>query len=76
MPLTYPYSTILFMLRLWPEEVAADQFEWRGEVKKLADGQTRYFRDWPALVDWIGQMLEEEPLMGKIMRNEEYGKHE
>lgn len=57
-----PPPTILFTIRLWPEEIDAGQFEWRGEVKKIASGQTHYFRDWQTLVHLMTQMLNEDPL--------------
>lgn len=53
-------STILFTVRLWSEEIDAGQFEWRGEVKKITNGQTYYFRDWATLVQLIVKMLEAE----------------
>jgi hypothetical protein len=54
----------LFTLRLWPEELGNSQVEWRGSVQHVTSGQQRYFREWPALVAAVQEMLaahEEEP---------------
>jgi hypothetical protein len=52
----------LFMVRVWAEEVADDRSEWRGKVQYVngIDGETHYFRDWPALVAWLQAMLPPE----------------
>ena len=43
----------LFTVRLWTEELAAGQFEWRGKVTHVLSGETRYFREWPALLAFL-----------------------
>jgi hypothetical protein len=51
-------------VRLWPEELGNGQVEWRGSVQHVTSGQQRYFREWPALVAAVQEMLaahEEEP---------------
>ena len=40
----------LFSIRLWPEDLDDGQTEWRGQVRHLSSGESRYFREWPALV--------------------------
>jgi hypothetical protein len=47
----------LFTLRLWPEALGDGQAEWRGQVRHLPSGETRYFREWPALVAFLQHML-------------------
>ena len=48
----------LFTLRLWPEQVAGAQTQWRGKVQHVRSGEVRYFQDWPALVALLPLMLE------------------
>jgi hypothetical protein len=49
--------THLFTVRVWLEELGEGQTEWRGEVQHVISGETRYFRDWPALVAVMQAML-------------------
>jgi hypothetical protein len=35
----------LFTVRLWAEDLDADQREWRGQVQHVLSGETRYFRN-------------------------------
>ena len=35
----------LFLLRLWREELAPGQGEWRGQMTSLANSEVRYFRN-------------------------------
>ena len=49
----------LFTLRLWPEALADGQVEWRGQVRHLPSGETRYFREWPVLMAFVQTMLPE-----------------
>jgi hypothetical protein len=54
----------LFTVRLWPEELGDGQVEWRGQVRHVTSGQSRCFRQWPALVAALQDMLaacQEEP---------------
>lgn len=52
-----PHRSHLFTLRLWLEELGAGQTEWRGKVQHALSGQTRYFREWPALIAHLQAML-------------------
>jgi len=52
-----PYQLYLFTLRLWPEVLDGDRWEWRGEVKNTGTGELRYFRDWPTLLRLLPDML-------------------
>jgi hypothetical protein len=47
----------LFTIRVWEEQIGADQTEWRGKVQLLTSGEVRYFRDWAALVPLLLTML-------------------
>jgi len=47
----------LFMLRLWDEEVGPGQSEWRAKVKRIANGETRYLRQWDSLLDILLAMI-------------------
>lgn len=49
----------LFTLRLWQEPVG-DRLEWRGEIKNVSNGETRYFREWHSLIALISRMLEDK----------------
>ena len=49
--------THLFTLRMWPEALGDGQIEWRGKVQHVLSGQTRYFRDWEALIAYLQDML-------------------
>ena len=52
-----PNRSHLFTLRLWPEALGDGQFEWRGQVRHLASGETHYFREWPVLVAFLQDAL-------------------
>lgn len=51
-----PAPTTLFTIRLW-QEVTEHGMEWRGELRHLASGERRYFRDWVTLAALLPQML-------------------
>ncbi len=51
------FTSELFTLRLWNEPLGRGQSEWRGEIKNLASGETRYFRYWDEVVDLLREML-------------------
>ncbi|UCC64115.1 MAG: hypothetical protein JSV36_03390 [Anaerolineae bacterium] len=52
----YPRSH-LFTVRLWSEALGGGQSEWRGQVRCIASGETRYFRDWPTLAALFLEMV-------------------
>lgn len=52
-----PVPAQLFTLRLWREELDKGYSEWRGKVQHVTSGEVRYFRDWPALVACLQEML-------------------
>lgn len=47
----------VFTLRVWSEAVGEDQTEWRGRIQHIATGETRYFRTWDALVEFLVRQL-------------------
>jgi hypothetical protein len=49
--------TQLFILRLWQEQLADGSIEWRGKLHHPQTNETRYFRDWPALIPLLLLML-------------------
>jgi len=53
-----PSATRLFTLRIWQEEAGDDQFEWRGKVQALPEGEAYYFRDWSGLIGHLQAMLD------------------
>jgi hypothetical protein len=55
---TSPTAAHLFTLRVWRAETIAGQAEWRGRLQHVLSGESRYFRDWPALVSCLGTLLE------------------
>ena len=56
-----PARVQLFMLRMWREELDEGRVEWRGKVQHVASGEVRYFRDWPALIAYLQEMLNARP---------------
>lgn len=56
-----------FTVRLWFQEVAVgQQVKWRGRVTHVLSGETRHFREWSVLVDFLSTML----MDGRLMRPE------
>jgi hypothetical protein len=51
------YPPQLFILHLWPETLADGQIEWRGKLHYTQTNETRYFRDWPALIPLLLSLL-------------------
>jgi hypothetical protein len=51
----------LFLLRLWREELAQGQDEWRGQMTSLANGEMRYFRSPETLYKILLTMLSNDP---------------
>jgi hypothetical protein len=43
----------LFTVRVWQEELGDGQTEWRGQVQHVLSEETRYFREWAGLVDFL-----------------------
>jgi hypothetical protein len=53
-----PHSHI-FTVRLWKQEVAGGA-EYRGSVREATSGAFRNFRDWPELVAFMVDRIEDE----------------
>ena len=47
----------LFTLRVWQTDSGEGQREWRGKLQYVESGEIRYFRDWPALIRYLDEML-------------------
>jgi hypothetical protein len=47
----------VFNVRVWSEDPAGEQREWRGRVYDAASGEARYFRDWATLVAFFTSSL-------------------
>ena len=61
----YPRSH-LFTVRLWSEALGDGRAEWRGQVRYVASGETRYFRDWSALAAvFLGMLSGVDDVAGK-----------
>jgi hypothetical protein len=49
----------LFTVRVWQDGIAGGKKEWRGQVRFVPSGDTRYFREWSTLMAFIESMLSE-----------------
>ena len=58
------YHSQLFTVRLWREQLT-DHWEWRGKVQHVMSGETRYFRDWETLIDFLQAALPIADLNGR-----------
>lgn len=48
-----PVDSHMFTVRLWCEALGNGQSEWRGEVRDVATGQQRFFREWDGMVGFF-----------------------
>ena len=48
----------LFLVRIWAEQAGdgTRQAEYHGKVQRVADGESRHFNDWPALIELLIEM--------------------
>jgi hypothetical protein len=54
MPPDQPHPrTHLFTIRVWIEPIGCDQGEMRLRVTHVLSGETRYFRTWPDVVNFL-----------------------
>jgi hypothetical protein len=58
----------LFTVQLWLEDLGNGQAEWRGQVKNVANGEERYFRQWSVLGRLLKAMLAK--VDDKIIKNQ------
>ena len=54
----------LFVVRVWTEHGVGEHAEdgppeYRGRVQHVMSGETRHFRDWSTLVEFLARQLEE-----------------
>ena len=47
----------LFTLRVWQEDLGDGQIEWRGQIKHVLSGETRYFRRCSELRAFVRECL-------------------
>lgn len=55
-----PRQSEFFTVRLWPEELAGGQIEWRGRVQHPLSGRVGYFREGATLLTFFADFLEAE----------------
>jgi len=55
----------LFNVRVWREDMGAGRIEWRGKVEHVLSGETRYFRDWHVLLDFLQETRTEAGVNGR-----------
>ena len=55
----------LFTVRLWREDRGEGRVEWRGKVKHVLSGETRYLRDWQVLIAFIQETRTEAGINGR-----------
>ena len=48
---------LLFLVRMWPEDLGDGKVEWRGQLQSAAGGEVHYFRDLPTMVERLSSML-------------------
>lgn len=53
------HASQLFTVRLWPEPAAEGETRWRGQVTHVLSGETRFFREWQALLDFLARARED-----------------
>jgi hypothetical protein len=51
----------LFTIRVWLEEEADGQTQWRGKLCHIPTGESRHFRGWAALIPLILDLLRRRP---------------
>ncbi len=64
LPSEQRYRSELFTVRLWREQLG-DRWEWRGKVQHVMSGETRYFRDWQALLAFLQEVRAEAGINGR-----------
>ena len=62
-PEQHPQSH-LFTLRIWEEALGEGKAEWRGRVHDVANGETLFFRDWPALISTLQRLIAQTAAAG------------
>ncbi len=62
----------LLMLRVWQEDLGEGKTEWRGKLQSVADGESRYFRNWAGLVAALEEMMQ-QPEKSQALEHQEPG---
>jgi hypothetical protein len=68
--------TGLFLLRVWTEDAGdgSGKAEWHGKVQRVVNGESRYFHNWPELVELLAAMAPGEAIRlkeeGRRMKEE------
>jgi hypothetical protein len=60
-PPDFQQQSHLFTVRLWPEIIDDEHFEWRGRVCHVVTQEEHYFRDWAMLMHFLQEMLPPAP---------------
>ncbi len=55
----------LFTVRVWREDLGEGHIEWRGQVQHVLSGETRFFRDWHVLLDFLQETRTETGISGR-----------
>jgi hypothetical protein len=58
-------SSHLFTVRLWTEVLGGGQKELRYRVQHVLSGETRYFREWPAVLAYLTAKVQQLEGMGE-----------
>lgn len=53
-----PDLSHLFTLRVWIEDLGENKSELRGRIQHVLTGQSRYFRDWSSVRDFLLALLD------------------
>jgi hypothetical protein len=61
-----PHQSELFTVRMWPEDLGEGRVEWRGKVQHAISGETRYFREWSALLEFFDEVLTTEEAVARL----------
>lgn len=56
------YHSHLFTVRLWRERLGDGESEWRGRAEYVPSREARYFREWPALIAFLLEVLSQMDL--------------
>ena len=62
--------TDLFLVRVWAEDASDGETEWRGKVQRAVNGETRYFENWPQLLDLLQAMMPTTGGEGKTQQDD------
>ncbi len=52
-------QTHLYSVRVWKETTEEDTGEYRGQIRHVVSGETRHFRTWLTLIEFIVEQIEQ-----------------